>query len=317
MLDISATRAVNVSFDQLQTLQLICELGSFSQTAEHLYISQPAVSQRIRHLERTFGIRIFDKATKRRGLTLTPEGIKLLELANETTSSLRYFQESLRIQRDGASPDTVVIICSTSLARYVLPTVLANFRQHCPDVHVVLLQHHADRIDDMLRHDKAHIGIRAGPPVNDEQLESSLLFTDHLVLVCPPVLPKPSEAGDIHDFVALHPRTHLRRFLTDWATASSLQINITFESNDLEGIKQAVLQGYGSALTCVSTVRAELQERRLITLDAPGLPHPWPYHLIRNRQRPRSEAVDAFLTLAPKSNNVQSLGALWAPTIRD
>src|ERR1700730_483678 len=73
----------SISFEQLNVFQLAAKTGSFTDTAEGLYLTQSAVSQRVNHLESAVGAPLFSRGGHR-GLRLTPSGERLLEFAAAT-----------------------------------------------------------------------------------------------------------------------------------------------------------------------------------------------------------------------------------------
>src|SRR3546814_19898677 len=72
--------AMNLTLRQLQAFRAVADLGSFSEAAERLHLSQPALSATIRKLEEMLNVRLFDRTTRQ--IALTPEGEELRRLAN-------------------------------------------------------------------------------------------------------------------------------------------------------------------------------------------------------------------------------------------
>src|SRR3546814_18976023 len=71
---------MNLTLRQLQAFRAVADLGSFSEAAERLHLSQPALSATIRKLEEMLNVRLFDRTTRQ--IALTPEGAELRRLAN-------------------------------------------------------------------------------------------------------------------------------------------------------------------------------------------------------------------------------------------
>jgi DNA-binding transcriptional LysR family regulator len=97
--------------------------GSFGRAATELMVTQPAVSERIRHLERVVGLPVFERTT--RGATLTPAGSALLPYAQRCVALNAEALEAVR--RAGGSPSIVLGVHSTFAPR-VVPWLLGALR---------------------------------------------------------------------------------------------------------------------------------------------------------------------------------------------
>jgi len=110
---------MSLDLRDLEVFLAVTRQGSFGRAANELRVSQPAVSERIRHLERVVGTRVFERTT--RGATLTPAGEQLLPYARRCAALAGEALEVMR-QHDG-HPRLVVAVHSTFAPR-VVPLVL-------------------------------------------------------------------------------------------------------------------------------------------------------------------------------------------------
>src|SRR5947199_4746975 len=120
---------------QLRTLTEVADRGSFSAAADALGVSQPAVSQQIRALERDAGGRLLDR--RGRKVELTDRGALVLRYARRMLALSEEFQRDLDSGGDQlAGP--LVVGSSTGLGEHVLPLLLGGFRAEHPGVRVSL-----------------------------------------------------------------------------------------------------------------------------------------------------------------------------------
>src|SRR4051794_5234661 len=120
---------------QLRTLSTVADRGSFSAAAEALGVSQPAVSQQIRALEREIGEPLLDRGG--RGARLTERGVMVHRYAQRMLALSDEFQRELA-DEEGELTGSLVVGSSTGLGEHVLPLLLGGFRAEHPKVTVSL-----------------------------------------------------------------------------------------------------------------------------------------------------------------------------------
>ncbi len=226
---------------QLQYAVLLSEQRSFSQVADRLGISQPALSKQILALENELGVRLFDRSSN--PLTLTAAGESFVKDARE----LLFRQEQLvRSMDDFKSGDKGQINIGVSPFRcmYLMPEVTRRLRERFPGLRVVLSETDSARLHkgaaDGL-YDFAIINL----PVDEALLDVIPLEPERLVLAVPEellsLMPKTEECGgdqlptvDLKDcgalpFVVLSERQELRRLFDGMCAASGLRPEIVSE----------------------------------------------------------------------------------------
>jgi DNA-binding transcriptional LysR family regulator len=126
-----------VELTQLKYYVTIAETLSFTKAAEMLRVSQPALSYQIRRLETELGTILFDRGKRR--IALAPDGELFLPLAQ---SVLFRADEATRILREhlGVEAGEVRIGCNPSVATYLMPRLLFEFRRDFPRVRVSLTE---------------------------------------------------------------------------------------------------------------------------------------------------------------------------------
>lgn len=122
-----------MNIEHLKTFQEIIKLGSFSEVAKKLGISQPAVSFQIQKLEQELGVRLIDRS--QRAITLTQAGKRLLRFAEAVEGEREKLRQDIEQMRDKVSGE-LAIAASTIPGEYLLPTLLAGFKQRYPAVKI-------------------------------------------------------------------------------------------------------------------------------------------------------------------------------------
>jgi DNA-binding transcriptional LysR family regulator len=122
-----------MNIDQLKTFREIVRLGSFSEVAKKLAISQPAVSFQVQKLEQELGMRLLDRT--QRAITLTAAGRRLLRFAEAVAAEREHLQHDLEQMREEISGD-LLIAASTIPGEFLLPLLLAKFKQRHPAVKI-------------------------------------------------------------------------------------------------------------------------------------------------------------------------------------
>jgi DNA-binding transcriptional LysR family regulator len=146
--------------------------------AERLFVSQPALSQRLQSIEKSWDTQIFIRSQK--GLTLTPAGEKIIEYAKEVIEQEEKVKEeinSLNTQVYG----TLKLAVASIIGQHWLPNVLKQFVQRYPHAKISLITGWSSEILKHLYEDDVHIGIIRGTP--DWKGQKQHVLTDTLYLV--------------------------------------------------------------------------------------------------------------------------------------
>lgn len=120
--------ATSLDLDHLRTLVAISECGGFSKAAAALHISQPALSQHVRLLERRLKRKLFEK--EGRGMRLTADGEQVLGEARQILAAHDQALERLQVR----SEQVVVVGSTEHAAEQVLPEMIRALSEAFPDV---------------------------------------------------------------------------------------------------------------------------------------------------------------------------------------
>ena len=263
-----------MNFQQLRSVRETVRCGfNLTEVAAMLYTSQPGVSRQIRELERELGVEVFVRAGKR--LTgLTPPGAALLPIVE------RLLLESENLRRAGddfvaADRGGLVVAATHSQARYALPAVVRDFRQHFPRVSLHLRQGSPRQVAEMLLSGEADIGVATEALAGYEQLVTLPCYRwSHSIIVPPghPLLGLEPQAVTLQA-LASYPiityeagytgRSHIDESFAQVALAP----DVVLTAMDADVIKTYVELGMGVGIVASIAFDAE-RDRHLRAIDA-------------------------------------------------
>lgn len=262
-----------ITLKQLRGFASVVDEGSISKAARSLHVSPPAVSLQVRDLESSVGVPLLERGKD--GMSPTAAGSALLDLSRDMQHSLDRFGELINEIRGVDHGQVSVGVVST--ARYFAPTVLAEFMKLYPDIKLQLQVGNRETTIARLENLELDFAITGFPPDHFE-VKRELIGKNPLIIIAPPDHPlvkqERTTITDLRDETLLlrEPGSGTRsvsdRFFS--RVKNPPRANLEFGSN--ETIKQAVMAGMGIALISAHTVAAEIQEKRLATLNVPGLP---------------------------------------------
>jgi len=170
-----------MNIEQLYTFQEVARLGSFSEVAKKLGISQPAVSFQIQKLEQELGIRLIDRS--QRAVSLTAAGKRLLAFAEAVDMEREHLKYDLEQLRDEVAGD-LLISASTIPGEYLLPPLLAKFKQQHPAVRIQVNVSDSLTVIGNVSSNIAEIGF-CGVAPEGRELEFFRIAGDEIVLIVP------------------------------------------------------------------------------------------------------------------------------------
>ena len=163
--------------------------GSFSAAAEHLYMSQPALSLAVKRVEESVGAELFDRS--RRPLTLTEAGQAYID----TLHYIRYLEEDLSRRIEdlrGLQTGTLRLGGTHFLNCYILAPILASFTKKYPGVQLELYEDSAVKLQARLQKRELDLTFSCAPEIV-EQFEHRPAFYDHVLLAVHQDTPLPEE----------------------------------------------------------------------------------------------------------------------------
>lgn len=172
--------------DDYKLLVTLDEAKTLRKAAEKLYISQPAVSQRLRSIENEWGVQIFVRT--KRELYVTGEGEKIIEHAKHVVEQEKMVKDFISVNQNGIQGNFSIGV-SSLIGHTILPEVLAQYTNLYPNVNISIEVGSSQQvINDS---DQYHLAIVRGSQILNK--ENELLLVDRHYLVTPRSEKDPSE----------------------------------------------------------------------------------------------------------------------------
>jgi DNA-binding transcriptional LysR family regulator len=286
---------------RLKIFHTVARLLNFTKAAEELHMTQPAVTFQIRQLEEQFNTRLFDRTHNK--VTLTDVGKQVYTYSDRI---LKLYEEMTRniTEMTGDVSGSVTLGASTTIAEYMLPLLIGEFKNKFPEVMIYLRESNTEDIVSMVENNDIDLGIVEGS-VNNKNLVVEECKMDHLVVIMPNDHMLASEKKlRVEDFVS-YPficREHgsgTQEVITNYVEkhGNGEELNVCFELSSPEAIKGAVEAGMGLSIVSRATIIKELKLGTLTAVELrPSLERPFSF--VRQRYKFKSRAADQLLSFA-------------------
>lgn len=288
-----------MDFKQIEAFVNVVKYKSFSRAADALYLSQPTVSTHINTLESELGVRLIDRRSKealptKQGSILYKYGVTMINLREKAVFSM----SSASYQIGGI----LGIQASSVPGAYMVPSLMAKFRERHPSVKFYLEQSDSKSVEDNLLAQKGEIGFMGYKAGGDFFCER--LAVDQMVLITPnnekfrAVNGKKIELKDIiHEaFLWREQGSATRRQFEEKIGIMGYnpkKINVVARLNSLEAIKQAV--GCGMGISIVSKMSVENDtDHRILTFEIQDMNLDREFYLVWNKKVPLTPTAEAF-----------------------
>lgn len=268
----------------------VCRFLNFSQAAEALNTTQPAVSLAVKELESHYGVALFERMNRR--VYLTPAGEALLATAQDV---LRGFQEAEETLGQGR-PLALRVGANVSFGEAGLAQVLGRFRQEHPQVRLRALVANSDKIQSLLAENQLDVGIVDGLGVS-ERLRAQPLYQEDLVLAAAPGrFPAPATVEELAALPLLlrEPGSGLRSSVDRVFSQQGLAPQPLLESTSTAALAQAAKAGLGVAILPEALAQ---KESGLQVGTVPEVRFFRQFACALHRQKAPSPALEAFLAL--------------------
>ena len=273
---------------RLQVFHTVAGVLSFTKAAEKLHMTQPAVTFQVRQLEEHFGARLFDRTHNRISLTETGELVE--HYASKILDTYAEMERAVG-EMTGDVSGRLVIGASTTIAEYLLPSLLREFSSRFPELNISLKVSNTEGVVEMVESNSIDLGI-VEAPVDNGNLEIEVCRMDELVVIVPPDHPlayqdcvSPDELQE-YPFVSREEGSGTRGVVHEYLKEHGVQteeINTTLDLASPEAVKGAVEAGIGVSVVSRTILAKELRLGSLVALPLdPVLMRPFSF--VRKKQ---------------------------------
>ena len=275
---------------QLAAFCAVVERRSFSQAADQLGVTQPAVSLQIRSLEQRLGQQLLDRSGRR--VEPTEAGLRLYRGAQRLLALEQQLLEELGEEAEGELKGRLEIGASTGPGGSVLPVLLGEFQELHPQVHVALTVSDTHTVIEQVGRRELELGV-VGASGRHRGVSFEPFYRDEVVLAVPAGHKRAGKSLTLEELkaeplVLMQDGAGIRQMIDDELRELGLQ----------ESVRSAVLAGHGVTFISRLAIESDLAAGLIATARVRGLDPVREIFLARATGRSETRAARAFLAFA-------------------
>ena len=288
---------------QLAAFCAVVERKSFSQAAERLGVTQPAVSLQVRSLQKRLGRKLLDRSGRR--VEPTEAGLALYRGAQRMLALEGQLIEELDAGEEGELGGTLEVGASTGPGSTVVPVLLCEFQHEYPGVAVSLSISDTQSVVDRVAERELELGV-VGAARRHRGVVFEPFFRDEVVLVCPPGHRFAGRSVSLEELreeplIVMQEGAGVRQVIEDELRRAGTRLRDLEPRLELglqESVKSAVAAGHGVTFISRTAIEADLAAGTLVTARVKGLEPSREISLVRSAGRSPTRAAEAFLEFA-------------------
>jgi DNA-binding transcriptional LysR family regulator len=287
---------------QLQAFCAVVEKRSFSQAAEKIGVTQPAVSLQVRALEQRLGQKLLDRSGRR--VEPTEAGRRVYRSAQRMLAFEAQLLDEVSAD-EGELTGTLAIGASTGPGAHLVPLLLCDFQRQHEELHIALSIWDTQTVIDRVAERDLEIGV-VGALRRHRSLEFEPLVRDEIVLAVPAGHRAAGGTLTVDDLreetmIVMQEGAGVRQVIEEELRRAGLRlrgIEPKLELGLQESVKSAVAAGYGVAFISRTAIEGELAGGRLASARVEGIEPARQIYVVRARGRVPTRAAEAFLEFA-------------------
>jgi DNA-binding transcriptional LysR family regulator len=288
---------------QLAAFCAVVERRSFSQAADQLGVTQPAVSLQIRSLEQRLDQQLLDRSGRR--VEPTEAGLRLYRGAQRLLALEQQLLAELGEETGGELKGRLEIGASTGPGGSVLPVLLGEFQRLHPQVHVALTVSDTHTVIEQVGRRELELGI-VGATGRHRGVAFEPFYRDEVVLAVPAGHPRAGKSMTLEQLkaeplVLMQEGAGIRQMIDDELRELGLRLrdlNVRLELGLQESARAAVLGGFGATFISRIAIEGDLAAGTLATVRVEGLEPAREVQLARASGRSETRLAQAFVAYA-------------------
>jgi len=288
---------------QLAAFCAVVERRSFSQAAERLGVTQPAVSLQVRALEKRLGVQLLDRSGRR--VEPTDAGWHLYRGAQRMLALEDQIVAGVAASSEGELAGDLVLGASTGPAAVAIPVALCEFQRESPDVRVFLSVSDTHSIVERVAARELELGI-VGASRRHRGVRFEPFFSDQVILACPVGHRFAGRTVALEELrgeslILMQEGAGVRQIVEDGLRRQGVRLrdlDVRLELGLQESVRRAVEAGYGVTFISRTAVESDLAAGTLAEARVQGLDVTREISLATASGRARSRVADAFVTFA-------------------
>jgi DNA-binding transcriptional LysR family regulator len=305
-----------MQIDNFKVFADLVETKSFSKAAKLNGITQSAVSQQARAMERHFKTLLIDRSQKQ--FQLTREGQRVYEASKEILHDYEKLLSELQELKKVIS-GTIRISTIYSIGLHELPPYIKRFLQDYPAVNVRVEYRRSNLVYEDILHNAVDFGLVAFP-TKTRQIEIVPFREDQMVLICNPQHPL-ATAGEIevralsgHKFIGFDPDIPTRKAIDSLFRDFRFEVEPVMEFDNVETVKRAVEIDAGVAIVPSATVQQEIRQGTLVAVPFKSKNFTRPLAILHRKGRVLTPAMRRFIEnlTGQEKNGIEAEAAVVA-----
>jgi DNA-binding transcriptional LysR family regulator len=288
-----------IDLNALNIFLTVAELSSFSEAGRKLNLSQPAISQTVQTLERNFGVQLFFR--QGRTIRLTEAGQLLQRLGKELLTNSNRLEETMH-SLQGVVVGEMTIGCSTTSGKYLLPGIIAKFRQNYPQLRINVSIYSRDAVFKRLISGEIPLGV-SSKLIEHSDIEYLEFLTDEVILIVPSnhswAKSRYIYPDDLLDapLILREENAGTREVLIEGLRQHDIlpdMLNVVMTLGNAEAIEMAVEEGIGISFVSRLAASRGLELGRIVEIEVAGMSLQRKIYFARNQHFPPTRAQVEF-----------------------
>jgi DNA-binding transcriptional LysR family regulator len=288
---------------QLAAFCAVVERKSFSQAADRLGVTQPAVSLQIRSLEQRLGTRLLDRSGRR--VEPTEAGLRLYGSAQKLLALEQQLVDDVTGSAEGELSGTLELGASTGPGGTVVPLLLCEFSEQHREVRVRLSVSDTQSVVAQVADRALELGV-VGAALRQRGVTFEPFFRDEVVLACPGGHRFAGKTVSLEDLrseplIMMQEGAGVRQVIEDELRTAGTRLrdlDVRLELGLQESVRSAVAAGHGVTFISRTGIEAELAAGTLVTARVRGLDPVREIFLVRSSGRTETRSAQAFVEFA-------------------
>ncbi len=279
----------------------VADCKNMTAASKLLFIAQPTVSQAISELENHYGIKLFERLSKR--LYLTEDGSRLLNYARHIIAL--YDEMELAMEDPGKSA-LLKIGASVTIGAELLPIIVNRFSDLESTIKINAIINNTTEIENLIIKNDIDFALVEGS-VHNQNITAIPFMDDELMFVCGKNHPlynssisSLEELGK-YDFVVRERGSGTRELFESVMTANNADWILHWECNGSDSIISAAVNGIGIAIISKRLVKRELQSGNLKEIQVPAVDLRRKFNIIHHKNKYITENMKLFFDLCKNS----------------
>ncbi|MGV0757409.1 LysR substrate-binding domain-containing protein [Empedobacter brevis] len=291
---------------RLKVFDTVARRLNFTKAANELNITQPSVTKHIKETELNLNIKLFERnGTK---IKLTQAGEILLKYTEEIFSVYQKMEFEIG-QLQEKQKGHLRLGASTTIAQYVLPPILAEFRKRFPEIQLNLVIHNSEKIEDLLTNNKIDVGLIEAQ-IKNRTFHYFPFMKDEIVLVA-----RQNHPLSTRNHLKTHDLLQIPFVLRESGSGTLETIDLALKAKNIklnelkteirlgstESIKSYLLHSDALAFLSVQSILQELKSHTLTIIDVKNMAIPRYFNFIIPEGE-QSKLVSLFIDFCNRYN---------------